>query len=86
MDLIYLITDPPPQQVLLPNIERRDIDLAPLPDAFHIRRGFGVAAEAFGPYSAQEVADYLADGSLTPEDYYQASDGQWQKLRTTGLG
>jgi hypothetical protein len=86
MDFVYLITNPPPEQVLLPDIERRDVDLPLLPDAFHIRRGFGVAAQRYGPYSAQEVADYLVDGSLSPEDYYLASNGQWEKLQNSGLG
>ena len=88
MEFVYLINqnEPVPGPVLVPDIQRKDVDMPELPEKFHVRRGFGVSAENYGPYSAQAVAEYLSSGLLSPDDYYKASNGQWQKLSTTGLG
>jgi uncharacterized membrane protein YeaQ/YmgE (transglycosylase-associated protein family) len=69
----------------IPSIHRQPSGPPPLPDAFLIRRGFGAAAETFGPYSLEEVMDHLTSGALLPSDHYQTPAGHWALLEKTGL-
>ncbi len=57
----------------------------PLPDSFLIRRGFGTETQHYGPYTLEQVMDYLQDGTLLPTDHYQTAAGHWALLSKTGL-
>lgn len=69
----------------IPSIHRQPDGPPPLPDSFLIRRGYGAAAETFGPYSLDEVMDHIASGALLPSDHYQTPAGHWALLGKTGL-
>lgn len=69
----------------VPTIHRQPDGPPPLPDQFTIRRGFGAAAEHYGPYSLEEVMNHLTSGALLPTDHYQTPAGHWSQLSKTGL-
>lgn len=69
----------------VPSASHASPELPPLPESFQIRRGWGTEVQIHGPYTMEEVLDYLRSGTLSPEDYYQTSSGQWAPLHTTGL-
>lgn len=76
---------PEPQHQSLTYTSITPTALPTLPEEFHIRRGFGAAAEHYGPYSLADVMAYLEDGTLLPTDLYRTPTGTWSPLEHTGL-
>lgn len=66
-------------------VRTQPADFPDLPDHFEIRRGYGPAAEHYGPYPLDTVITYLADGTLLPTDQYRTPAGHWALLSRTGL-